>query len=338
MLTKTQPSAPGDDEEAEQTPRATAQSQRRRSSPGSLAEEDSEQEGSGSTSQQQMVKSLVRLALASEYSRTPIRRSDISARTLESQPRQFKHVFDAAQLALRATFGMELVELPAREKATLNQRRAAQKSQSQSSSSNSNKSWILCSVLPRELRDQAILRPSKAPVAETESAYIGLYTIIVATIALHGGRIPEARLERALARMNAGETTPVDRTDKLLTRMEKQGYIVKIKETSGGEESIEYMVGSRGKVEVGKEGVAGLVRTVYRQNDDDGDAEGDLEKRLERSLKNWVIEPAELPGDRSATMSGTQADGAGAGRKRGRPRRGQAAEGNGDEEDSDDDG
>lgn len=71
-----------------------------------------------------MVKKMVRLALASEYSRLPIRRTDISTKVLGEQgSRQFKTVFEQAQKSLRTKFGMEMVELPAREKVTILQRR-----------------------------------------------------------------------------------------------------------------------------------------------------------------------------------------------------------------------
>jgi melanoma-associated antigen len=70
-----------------------------------------------------MVKKLVRLALASEYQRRPIRRADISEKVLGSQGRQFKTVFERAQTDLQAVFGMELRELPAKDKFTLQQKR-----------------------------------------------------------------------------------------------------------------------------------------------------------------------------------------------------------------------
>lgn len=71
-----------------------------------------------------MVKKMVRLALSTEYSRQVIRRTDISAKVLGEQgARQFKVVFEGAQKALRATFGMQMVELPAKEKVTVSQRR-----------------------------------------------------------------------------------------------------------------------------------------------------------------------------------------------------------------------
>lgn len=70
-----------------------------------------------------MAKKMVRLALACEFQRRPIRRQDISEKALGPNSRMFKKVFDQAQMNLNAVFGMELVELPTREKITLQQRR-----------------------------------------------------------------------------------------------------------------------------------------------------------------------------------------------------------------------
>lgn len=85
---------------------------------------DSDSDNGAPSSLDTMVKKMVRLALASEYSRLPIRRTDISAKVLGEQgTRQFKTVFETAQKLLRSKFGMEMVELPAREKVTIGQRR-----------------------------------------------------------------------------------------------------------------------------------------------------------------------------------------------------------------------
>lgn len=70
-----------------------------------------------------MVKKLIRLALACEYQRRPIRRADVSEKVLGSAGRQFKKVFEQAQMELRSVFGMEMVELPARERVTVQQKR-----------------------------------------------------------------------------------------------------------------------------------------------------------------------------------------------------------------------
>ena len=64
----------------------------------------------------QLIKKLVRYALACEYSRTPIRREGIKERVLGIHGREFKKVFAGAQKQLRATFGMEMIELPSRDR------------------------------------------------------------------------------------------------------------------------------------------------------------------------------------------------------------------------------
>lgn len=140
---------------------------------------------------------------------------------------------------------------------------------------------MLQTILPEPYRQLEILGPGREPdenIPDLDGSYIGLYSMVIALILLSGGTLSENKLDRFLKRMNAGETTPLDTTDKVLARMAKDGYIVKIKDSSSGDEIVDYMVGPRGKVEVGKEGAANLVRRVY------GNDVGDLEQRLTRSL------------------------------------------------------
>ncbi|KAK4548650.1 hypothetical protein LTR36_009561 [Oleoguttula mirabilis] len=237
----------------------------------------------GDSSLDQMVKKLVRLALACEYQRRPIRRGDISEKVLGTAGRQFKHVFAQAQVSLRTVFGMEMVELPAREKVTLAQRRAAAKTADKSKTA---ASWVLISVLPTQFRDPEILQPPAAPTAEEESKYASVYTLLIALISLSGGSLPDAKMDRYLRRVQMEDNTPIAthaKTELLLKRMEKDGYIVKIKESTGtGEEDVSWTVGPRGKVEVGEDGVRGLTRTVYGELDEAKDE--DLERRIARSL------------------------------------------------------
>ncbi|KAJ5408433.1 hypothetical protein N7509_002316 [Penicillium cosmopolitanum] len=258
--------APADSDDGTPQP-SPARRQRTRSS--SAAEDG----GSGAPSNlDAMVKKMVRLALASEYARLTIRRTDINAKVFGEQgTREFKVVFEQAQKELRSRFGMEMVELPAREKTTISQRRAAQKTDKPSSG---NKSWILTTTLPPSYQSSTILPPTKAPSASTESTYTGLYSFIIALISLNGGSLAEPKLDRYLTRMNAETHTPIDRTDKLLQRMIREGYLVRTRELDGGEEQIEFLVGPRGKVEVGTKGVAGLVREVYGRGVGDGNANG----------------------------------------------------------------
>lgn len=147
-------------------------------------------------------------------------------------------------------------------------------------------SWVLVSVLPPQYRDPAILPPPAVPTAEEEGKYTAIYTLLISLITLSGGSLPDTKMDRYLRRLNMQDTTPVathTKTELLLKRMEKDGYLVKIKESTGtGEEDVYWTVGPRGKVEVGEDGVRGLTRTVYGVLGEGEEEE--LERRVGRSL------------------------------------------------------
>ncbi|KAF2160449.1 hypothetical protein M409DRAFT_70417 [Zasmidium cellare ATCC 36951] len=261
------------------------ETQRRRTTEDADEEEDY---GVGGATQgegtNEMAMKLVRLALALEFQRRPLRRSDISEKVLGPNGRQFKHVFNQAQIHLRTVFGMELVELPAKEKVTLQQKRAAQKSASQAKAT---ASWVLTSILPSNFRDPAIIQPLSAPTAVDESKYTAVYTVLVSMIRLSGGALPDAKMERSLQRLQMEDNTPVvdfEKTEKLMKRLEKDGYIVRIKESTGtGEDDVYWTVGPRGKVEIGDNGVRGLTKAVYGEQESET-AEDELERKIDRSL------------------------------------------------------
>ena len=306
--TLTQPPADENDASHTSTPQPARRNRhRRQSSAHSDFEENLQLNGGSSSGQQQAVKNLVRLALASEFSRTSLKRSDIPSKIQLQDSRQFKTIFEKAQVVLRATFGMELVELPAKDRVTMTQKRAAAKSQSQGATSSSNRSWVLSSVLPENFRRIVAEEagPSKVPTTEIEGSYTGLYTFVVSLIMLAGGQLSEAKLDRYLKRCNADETTPVDRTDKLLARMCKDGYIFKNRDTSGGEQVTDYFVGPRGKLEVGEHGVGGLVKKVYNVDDETQEVSSELNRRLERSLRMATASTADTQ-TANGVANGTQ--------------------------------
>lgn len=259
-----------------------------------------------------LTKKLVRLALSSEYARQPLRRTDVNAKIMKDAASsgnkvQFRTVFNEAQKTLRDVFGMELVDLPSRERTGINERRKAisqkaaaatqretqretqKESQRGKDSIASAASWILISCLPAAYKVHPdLFVPSRAPDEATESTYIALYTLIVSVIYLHtpsagsdqpdeNGQqddsmepISEAKLLRHLSRLQLGDWAPINgpgggemTTEKFLARMLKEGYLEKRKDTSGGEEVVEWVVGPRGKKEIGRKGVASLVRGVY---------------------------------------------------------------------------
>ncbi|KAL8787914.1 MAG: hypothetical protein Q9213_001941 [Squamulea squamosa] len=228
--------------------------------------------------------------------------------------RQFKTIFEQANYHLRSTFGCQMTELPQKEKITVSQKRAAQRSQTQNTLSSSTKSYILTSTIPPALRNPSILPPASVPTPESEAAYTGLYTFILSLIYLSPGHtIAESRLEKHLKRMNADNyVLSGEKTEKVLKRMEKEGYIVKVRERDGGgEESVDYVVGPRGKAEVGEIGVAGCVRKVFGKV---GMEREELERRLVRSLGEGVEMKVrdDEEGDAEAE-AGTRVDGEGEG-------------------------
>jgi len=356
-------------QDAEASPSASPQPPRRRrrststsSSSASDAEESSPETQSMSR-ETALVKKLVRLALSTEYSRTPLRRSDISKVFTDAHSRQFKPVFASAQKILRETFGMQLVELPSREKTTLKDRRtqatqnaARREKESQKdtqskapngSNTSGSKSWILTSTLPAAYKHSPIITtPTRAPSQFAESTYTALYTFILSLIYLNNGAIPENKLERYLKRVNADEFTPLDMSlEKLLAKMSREGYMEKRRDTSTGEEVVEWVVGPRGKVEVGAKGVAGLVKSVYgfgprglelRGDGGDGEVvvkenEEELDARLARSLGIKDINELEGAGNRGAASG--QGEEAEEPQQRSRRRAGRAARDDADDDD-----
>jgi len=278
---------------------------------------------------------MVRLALACEYQRRPIRRADVTEKVLgNGAGRRFKGVFNGAQVELRSIFGMEMVELPSKEKVTVAQKRAAHKASNTQGAAKGTASWILISVLPAAYRSPEVLHPSAAPTSSEEASCTSLYTLIVSLIMLSGGQLPDAKMERYLRRLTIEDNAPfgapgggIDKTEKVLKRIEKDGYIVKIRESSGpsGEDDVFWIVGPRGKVEVGETGVEGLVRAVH--GDLDTNAENELSRRIGRSLG---LGEEKSNSETQATSNG---------KKRGRRKRGeqeQTEQGSGAEESSDD--
>lgn len=176
--------------------------------------------------------------------------------------------------------------------------------------------WILQSVLPEQYRIPAIIGPSRPldeDIINTEDSYIGLYTMTIALITISGGKMTEGKLDRALRRMNADQTTPLGTKERTLAAMVKDGYIVKVKEDrAGDDETVDYIVGPRGKVEVGREGVGQLIRMMYGETED----MEELEKRIQRTLDLADAFNGVVPAPETTAEAASQV----AGRKRGRPR------------------
>ncbi|KAF5635613.1 non-structural maintenance of chromosome element 3 [Fusarium tjaetaba] len=275
---------PAQDEESEEDVRPRqrnrADSEEEHEQEASDAEMDGDQHHAQSADDQ-LVKKLVRYVISCEYSRTAIRRDGIKERVLGTQGRSFRRIFDLAQTQLKRVWGMELRELPVREKMSLQEKRQAMKSNAQPKLGSG--AYILTSILPDAYRHASILTPSKTPSADDEATYAGFYTMIISVISLSGGELSEQKLKRYLQRLNADRNVSMDKTEIVLKRMEKQGYVVKRVERpplgQDGDPTTTWHVGPRGKEEVGVDGVMGMTREVYGDSWND-----DNEKKLRSSL------------------------------------------------------
>ncbi|KAI5867735.1 MAGE-domain-containing protein [Durotheca rogersii] len=240
---------------------------------------DVDMERGARDAEDQVVKKLVRYALACEYARMPIRRDGIRDKVLGNNPRSFKRVFEGAQAQLQRVFGMEMVELPVKEKRTLKEKQKANARKAASQSVASSRQYILVSTLPREYKSQAIISPSRIPSTAEEAAYVGFYTMVISLVVLNGGELSDTKLRRYLTRLNAGQNLPIDKTDNVLQKLVRQGYVDKVVERSDGDEdTVTWCVGPRGRVEVPHESIAAVVTEVW------GELPDDFDKRLQRSL------------------------------------------------------
>lgn len=176
---------------------------------------------------------------------------------------------------------------------------AAAKSKSKSSNSNS---YVLVSVLPDTYKTPKIIAPSKYLSAEDEAAYVAFYTVLISLIRINGGEMSDSRLKRYLRRLNA-ETNSFHstKTEETLARLQRQGYLIKnidkeARQHGDEQEATTWYVGPRGKVEVGDEVVAGVVREVWGEQDDD-----ELEAKLQNSLQ---IQERKAPAQNDDTVNG----------------------------------
>jgi hypothetical protein len=115
-------------EDDDEPPAVRRQSKRQNDSEES---EESGQDGEGDVDmggpageEGQLAKKLVRYALACEHARIPIKRDGIREKVLGNNARSFKKVFEDAQMQLRQVFGMEMAELPVKEKRTLKEKQS----------------------------------------------------------------------------------------------------------------------------------------------------------------------------------------------------------------------
>ncbi|KAI6249034.1 hypothetical protein HI914_03007 [Erysiphe necator] len=255
-------------------------------------DDDDNNEANSSEDLDQTVKKVIRYVLACDYQRLTIKRSGITEKgfimilkcfddtkilVIGKQRGNFKKVFKEAQQLLRDRFGLEMVELPARQKVTLREKKAAKKSKGNSTSSTS---YILKTTLPYEYRKPEIIPLSTDWSTSDEYAYIGLYTTIICLISLSADKqMANHQLDRYLKRLNLDRNTGLGTTSELLARMKKENYLQETKTNDKDGETSEWRVGPRGFVEVDRKAITRFVQNMYGMN-----APEDILHRLQRSL------------------------------------------------------
>lgn len=192
-------------------------------------------------------------------------------------------------------FGMEMVPLASKEKVTLKDRLSMifsggnhkhrthiflEEAGKGVKGSKASTSYVLTTTLPDVYRTPAIIPPAKIGSDWEEATYTGLCTAVIAIISMSTEHtISDARLLSLLEKLNAEEYMLLDKTDEVLKRMARDGYIYKITDRDSEGEKISWMVGPRGKAQVGNSGVLGLVTEVYGTR-----APRDLKNRIYQSL------------------------------------------------------
>lgn len=82
-----------------------------------------------------------------------------------------------------------------------------------------------------------------------------------------------------MTRLNASQNLPMDKTDNVLQKLIRQGYLDKVVErVEGDEDMVTWCIGPRGKVEVSPQGIANVVTEVW------GDPPDDFDVKLHKSL------------------------------------------------------
>lgn len=265
---------------------------------------------------QLMVKNFVRLALASEHTRTPIRREEISKKVfVNDHKRCFKLIYDRTQLRLQHTFGMKLVELPAKDRTknmtmTQQRRNAHHQASANPTTSNykANRSWILQNILPPELK-----QISQRQHMESERNYNAVVMIILIIVVMSDDQTcTENRVISILERLSWTPQTSAGPFDEVITKMTRQAYVERVKDDQSVDGSYNLFVGPRGKMETlwNREDLLSLIVTIY------GDTSEEAQERMKTLIDSTFDEDemdvddeeGDIPGETQFTQTQTQAE------------------------------
>lgn len=237
---------------------------------------------------------LVRMALCAEFRREPLRRDDLARGVLgRDGARAFPAVLAHAQLILRDTFGMELVDARARGAGA---EHAAKRPRVEP-----RRAFVLRSALPAHVA-AAITAPD-GPLTWTPSdggAQMGLLFLVLSVVLLSGRQCAGDRVRAALAGLGLargcalpaalqplgvdagggggaagaasapsatqtrGRGDPLD-LDAFLAQLHRQGYLESVRVPSGdAAPRLEWRWGPRADAEIGERAVGAFIERLYR--------------------------------------------------------------------------
>ncbi|KAG5440914.1 hypothetical protein PCK2_000069 [Pneumocystis canis] len=217
-----------------------------------------------------MVKNFIRLTLALEHTRTPIKREDIAKKVLlPSHSRSFAVVFKKTQEKLRNIFGMELVELPCKNR---------YKHMSTFKNENSELycicqkpdtgCWMIaCDGCDNWYHGECV-KISKIDEELLDKYFSGKFQ------------------KKYLSHLQIDNDLSTENLDKTLREMVKKGYIERIEEDTASinekEKTYTYFLGQRGKTEIDSQGLATFVEKIH------GDTSQHLKQIVEELFKKSI--------------------------------------------------
>lgn len=212
-----------------------------------------------------MVANLVRLALAFEYSKRPLRREDITKHVFTHQHRTTQIVghrkvgalIDSANVQLRETFGMQLVTMPVVARPT-NSRTALGRKQDVERAAQEDKQdsvYALVSLLPESHRKKLSLH--------RDPHILGLLSVLASAITLNGMDLTDDEMLELLQALNVvvderDEDPTFGNVPRLLDELKRQRYL-NVWKRQDETQTMMYGLGQRAKVELQAEGLGRFV-------------------------------------------------------------------------------
>lgn len=234
-------------------------------------------EGSGggagpSTVSDETAFNLIRLALAHEVGKRPLRREDIASLVLgEQNSRQFKSLLALTNGKLASTYGMQLVPLPTATRQISTSTSAGRKAVAAGASGSANKKppssdhcYILRSIIERP-----------AGMFHPHPDRLALLAVVICLISLSSEHsIEESALSDRLSDLGIFAQFGDDEMRELFVEWKRQRYLVSGRRPDDGA-SI-YTVGPRGMVEFPAESLVSFVLALAQY------AQQDTESMIER--------------------------------------------------------